>query len=291
MGSLFAGRLALAGFDVTLVDVDPARAKQINADGLRLCLGGEMVRLGVPCVLPWQLAGEQDLVVLFTKFDALETAMRQTREKLAPEVVVAVLANGLGVAEKLSPGLKSGQLVVGVTDVAADMRHGIAHSNGSGSVTVGTAAPGGQSEAADRVADCLADGGFAVTVAPDIRPIIWAKVAFNAAFNALATIVDGPVQALDNAAGHRIIGAVLSEVARVALAENVSFDIESVSARIDAAFAHQGGHLPSMLQDRRAGRRTEIEAINGAIAARAQALGISAPVNQTLADLVRLTGG
>jgi 2-dehydropantoate 2-reductase len=46
-----------------------------------------------------------------------------------------------------------------------------------------------------------------------------------------------------------------------------------------------------MAQDRRAGRKTEIEAINGAIAACGERLGVPVPVNRTLADLMRLTGG
>jgi 2-dehydropantoate 2-reductase len=43
-----------------------------------------------------------------------------------------------------------------------------------------------------------------------------------------------------------------------------------------------------MLQDRLAGRRTEIEAINGQVVREAAALGVPAPVVATLADLVRL---
>jgi 2-dehydropantoate 2-reductase len=42
-----------------------------------------------------------------------------------------------------------------------------------------------------------------------------------------------------------------------------------------------------MLQDLRAGKRTEIDAINGAIASHAERLGIHVPVTQTLAHLVR----
>ncbi|MFH0959162.1 MAG: ketopantoate reductase C-terminal domain-containing protein, partial [Pseudomonadota bacterium] len=47
------------------------------------------------------------------------------------------------------------------------------------------------------------------------------------------------------------------------------------------------GNLNSMLQDILAGRRTEIDFINGAIAAQAKSLGLEAPVNETLAMLIR----
>jgi 2-dehydropantoate 2-reductase len=48
------------------------------------------------------------------------------------------------------------------------------------------------------------------------------------------------------------------------------------------------GHKASMLQDRLAGRPTEIETINGAVARFGEARGVATPVTATLADLVRL---
>jgi len=54
------------------------------------------------------------------------------------------------------------------------------------------------------------------------------------------------------------------------------------------ALANDRDHKASMLQDRLAGRTTEIDAINGAIVQRGTALGVATPVNATLADMVRL---
>jgi 2-dehydropantoate 2-reductase len=44
---------------------------------------------------------------------------------------------------------------------------------------------------------------------------------------------------------------------------------------------------PSMLQDMRAGRPTEVDILQGAVAERAAALGVEAPIMKTLAALVR----
>ena len=44
----------------------------------------------------------------------------------------------------------------------------------------------------------------------------------------------------------------------------------------------------SMAQDLARGRRTEIDALNGFVARRGEALGVPAPVNRTLATLVKL---
>ena len=47
------------------------------------------------------------------------------------------------------------------------------------------------------------------------------------------------------------------------------------------------GNINSMFQDIIAGRRTEIEFINAALAKEAQSVGIAAPVNRTLASLIQ----
>lgn len=47
------------------------------------------------------------------------------------------------------------------------------------------------------------------------------------------------------------------------------------------------GAVPSMAQDFIAGRKGEVDAQNGAIPVEAEKVGLLAPVNQTVADLIR----
>ncbi len=187
--------------------------------------------------------------------------------------------------------IPAAQLVLGVTDVAADLREDGVHSDGTGRVKLGMAEPGDAPDRARAVARCLEGAGFEVTAQDDVRPAIWEKVAFNAAFNAVATLADAQVRDLDNPTGRRLVFSVLDEATALARAEGVAFDAQGVTERIEAAYRHQGGHRPSMAQDRRAGRRTEIAAINGALARLGERRGVPVAVNRTLADLVELTGG
>ncbi|MET1755716.1 2-dehydropantoate 2-reductase [Novosphingobium sp. RD2P27] len=289
MGSLFAARLALAGHDLHLAEISSERRAQIESRGVVFEIAGQAGAASIACGLPADLPAGHDVLILFTKFGALRPALAGALHALKDDGIVVVLANGLGIAEALNGLVPAERLILGVTDVAADMRDGCVHSDGSGILKLGVAA--GESGACDTVAALLASGGFAVHPQADVRGAIWEKVAFNAAFNALATIVDVPVEGLDNEAGRRLVGCVLAEVTAVARAEGVPFDPQTVRARIAAAFRHQGHHMPSMVQDRRAGRTTEIAAINGAIADRGERSGVAVPVNRTLADLVVLTGG
>lgn len=291
MGSLFAARLALAGFATTLVEVDAGRLEHIRKEGVVVDLAGRCIVAPVPCVRPADLERGQELLILFTKFAGLSAALAQSRHALAAEGVVVVLSNGLGVAGQLEGLIPENRLVLGVSDVAADLRADGVHSDGTGLVKLGMANPADDPAPLARVQSVLETAGFSAHAMPDIRQAIWEKLAFNAAFNAVATLADARVCDLDNVPGRRIVAAILAEVGSVARAGQVPFDHAAVSARIEQAFLRQGEHRPSMAQDRRAGRRTEIGAINGAIAARGEEWGVPVPINRTLTDLVCLTGG
>ena len=121
--------------------------------------------------------------------------------------------------------------------------------------------------------------------------MIWAKVAFNCVMNSLCSIASIPVSALARYDGFdALAGSVLDEVAAVARAEGVTVDTAAALRLMRAQFdpSASGDHLASMLQDLMNGRPTEIAHLNGAIAARAAARGVDAPVNTTISRLIGL---
>ena len=74
---------------------------------------------------------------------------------------------------------------------------------------------------------------------------------------------------------------------QVAKARNIAVAIEE-----PVSFVREfGGKIPharpSMLLDHMAGRRCEIDVINGAVPVQAAAVGLKAPVNETVSALIR----
>lgn len=291
MGSLFAAKLKLSGDDVTLIDVDLHRLAELEIHGVQMVVAGQKFQAHVPTTAPALLTATYDILLLLTKFSSLPAALRGSSGALRSRGCVAVFSNGLGVADMLADECGDASLAIGVTDIAADLRDGIVHSDGTGRVVAGLAGTTAKDITFDTLCDRLAAAGFTLEKRHPIASAVWEKAAFNAAFNALATITGLKVGGLDNPSGRYIVEAVLQEVAVVAQQEGIILDTAKVSKRIDAAFRYQAHHLPSMLQDRRAGRLTEIETLNGEIARRAEAAGLTAIVNRTLTELVRLTGG
>jgi 2-dehydropantoate 2-reductase len=81
--------------------------------------------------------------------------------------------------------------------------------------------------------------------------------------------------------------AIATEAVAVAAALGHDLDLEDCVHTNTSVLASSGDGRPSMLQDVQAGRRTEIETLNGAIVRHGDALGIDVPVNRAMVALVR----
>jgi len=79
----------------------------------------------------------------------------------------------------------------------------------------------------------------------------------------------------------------MAEAFAVGRAHGVAFSFDNPVAYVTAFAERVGAAKPSMLQDHEAGRRSELEAINGAIPPLGAALGIATPYNETLCAVIR----
>ncbi|WP_343071050.1 ketopantoate reductase family protein [Novosphingobium jiangmenense] len=287
MGCLFAARLAHAGSMVTVVDVDQARLDHISAEGIRLHdeFGERTIRVAASTA---QAAPSADLVLLFTKAVHSRSAIASVAHLADGNACALTLQNGLGNAEALAEVFAPEKVLLGVTDWPADLAppNGVS-AHGTGHVWLGALNPA-SAPAANAVVELLDAARMSAQHDTQVLEAIWEKAAFNAALNALSTILNTPVGGLDTPDGRRIATAVIDETIAVALTRNIAMNRERLLAKMDFALANHKAHKPSMLQDRLAGRATEIEAINGQIVLAAREAGIAAPVTETLAALVRM---
>ena len=131
--------------------------------------------------------------------------------------------------------------------------------------------------------------GIACPVSEDIDAALWTKLVINCAFNAISALGRARYGRMARDPGIRALmeGAVRESVA-VARATGVALDqrrlVDAVWGVADA-LAQQ---YSSTAQDILRGKPTEIDALNGFVAARGSALGVDAPINRTLHALVKL---
>jgi 2-dehydropantoate 2-reductase len=289
MGCLFAARIAESGADVMLIDVDEARLAAIAREGITLTDDNGTRVVPMRTGMAAQATDPFDLVLLFTKGMHSRAAI-QSVAHLAIEggPYVLTLQNGLGNPEFIAEVFPKDRILKGIAALPADLQGATyVSSHGAGHLELGGMTPA-TSPAAEAASALLAHAGFDARTNGTIDIAIWEKVAFNAALNAIGTVALQPNAGVNNPPGRRIAAAMVSEVVATAHASGIMVDHPRIDTAIDFALTHHGGHQASMLQDRLAGRTSEIESINGAVVERARALGIATPVTETMTDLVRL---
>src|SRR5581483_10971413 len=133
-----------------------------------------------------------------------------------------------------------------------------------------------------------AQAGLEAKVVPAVRPEIWKKLVLNAATLPTAALTGMNAGALT---AHEPMHELVTETAReaVAVARALGYDIDE-EERVEAIHSLLGRAGPtkaSMLQDFEAGRRTEVDVINGAVVRAGEQTGVQVPLNRAFVALVK----
>jgi len=289
MGCLYGAALHRSGSAVTLVDVNRGHIAAINERGLELETRAGTERLPIPALLPEQVGEVADLVVVFTKTFQTDAALAGIAAAIGPETWLLSLQNGLGNDERLARHASRERVMVGVSTLPADLvgpGHVRSHGEGGTKLYPAFTADAGPVQA---ICTALADGGLPATPDPQIHAAIWAKAVFNAAMNPLCALtLRTPGFLAEHEESRALIHAVVEEGAAAAKASGVGIEAAPIHALTEISMTDHANHEASMLQDVKAGRRTEVDAINGAIVTAAKAHGVAVPVTETLWRMVKL---
>jgi 2-dehydropantoate 2-reductase len=284
LGSLLGGVLARE-HDVTLVGRDPHVAA-VSEDGLRV--EGEFDAETTPDATTDGTGLAADVALVTVKaFDTPEAAAA-----LATGAFDAVcsLQNGMGNEETLADALDCEVLAGTATCGAILEAPGVIECTGTGRIVVG-AADGGTSAMADRLAGAFASVGFDAAAVVDMPRRLWTKLAVNAGINAVTALARVDNGALLDAEGNDLARAAARETARVARARDVHLPNREALERVEAVAEGTAANTSSMRQDVEAGRRTEVDAINGYVVDAActarRELDFDVPTNRVLTDLLR----
>lgn len=287
LGASYGGRLAASGADITLVDRWPEHVAAIARDGLRLdgVLGDHVVRL--PAVTDPAGLSAFDLAILTVDTNATAAAAETARAVLTPDGFALTLQNGIGNVEALVAALGDGR-VVGGSSMSSFAVAGPGHVTQThrGATTVGEL-DGRRSKRIAAVCGLLERGGFATVVADDVMAVIWQKFLLNLAINPLCAITGlrlGELARLP--AMDAFQDRVLDEALAVVAAKGLRLPDPDIRATVKRHCRTKYSR-PSMLQHVDAGRRTEIDALNGALVREARALGVPAPCNEAVVALAK----
>jgi 2-dehydropantoate 2-reductase len=283
LGALFGQRLSAAN-EVVLLERKREVVDAIREHGLRV--DGE-ARPAHATSEPRELYGVQALFVFVRATDTLR-ALRPFVSELSPATAIISLQNGLGNEEAIKTSLGSTiSLVIGATTESAltvgpaDVRR-----VGDGATVLGSA--GASPEVVNRIVRLLTEAGFRASAAYDIRPHLWGKLIANAAINPVAALLDRPNGVvLTNEHAGDVARSLAQEAATVANAMRIPLPFTDPWSYVRTIVEQTAELDNSMLYDLRAGVPTEVDFINGAVAAAGRRAAVPTPYNETLAALVK----
>ena len=290
LGCLFASSLCLGGFRVSLYDYKCDRAAELREEGITQIRGAEKMHAVLPVFCRPADIPKPDVLFLCVKSTGVQTALQEIACLLQHDNLLITLQNGIGhpaIVDRFFPSLC---WAAGVTALGANLQstHEVVFA-GSGRSRFGflKGCPEKQQQLLQHTVAALNVCGFESKISENIEAHIWEKLLINVGINALTAIYDccnGDL--LIEEKRRNTLRAAVLEAAAVAEAKGITLAADPVEQTLAVCKA-TAANLSSMLQDVRRCRRTEIDAINGAIVRMAQDFSIAVPVNTALTDQVK----
>jgi 2-dehydropantoate 2-reductase len=288
MGSLFGGLLALKGEEVWLVDIWKDHIDTIRSKGLVLEEKGKSQPIPVQATTEVASVGKADLVLIFVKTYHTQKAVSDARVLQKESTVFLTLQNGLGNEETICKQIDRKKVLLGVTGQGATLLGpGHIRHAGWGKTYVGEL-NGTTSDRVNQIVQMFRKAGIDTEVSSHIHNLVWEKLFVNVGLNALAALLglkNG--QLLDYPETLRLMGALVFEAIEVAKRKGIQIE-ESPIDRVKTVIEATRENRCSMGQDLDFKRKTEIDAINGAIVREADKIGIPVPCNQMMTDLIKV---
>jgi 2-dehydropantoate 2-reductase len=140
----------------------------------------------------------------------------------------------------------------------------------------------------DAAIEIWRSAGFKVEVCANCDQMIWRKLLLNITVSAACCLTGLTVgEMLAQPDVWPLARACLLETVAVAAAKGIDLQLGDPVAHVSRLANKIPGARPSMLLDHLAGRRSEIEQINGAVVREGANLSVPTPVNAALAALVK----
>lgn len=235
-----------------------------------------------------------DLVLLPVKSFATEDAARQIAKVLSPDTYVLLLQNGYGNFEAAAKYIPEEKLILGRVIFGAEtMAYGVSKVTViADDVVLGSPKKLIDMQVLENFARTFREVGIPTRASEQVMKYVWSKIIYNSALNPLGAILEvsyGELaevkeskQLMDRII--REIFTLLSAMQQETMWPDAEAYLQDFYGKLVPATA---SHHASMLQDIQNGKRTEIDALNGAVVELGKKYRVSTPVNEMITMLVK----
>jgi len=142
------------------------------------------------------------------------------------------------------------------------------------------------------IAAAINAAGIPTSYAGNVAAILWDKILYNAALNPLGAVLECTYGKLaEHAETRQIMDQIIDEIFVVAQAHGMPLNWKTAEEYRAHFYTRlvppTAKHFPSMYYDMQAGKRLEIDALNGAIVKLAREMNINVPVNEAITLLIK----
>jgi 2-dehydropantoate 2-reductase len=291
VGSTLAVHLKEAGAHVVACDAFHSKIDAIRKQGIRLTHTIEKhVNIRDACYSVQELGMyDLDLVIVACKVPALKKVICQLKDIDNGKFFVMCAQNGIDNEQDVAREFGDGRTLRMVVNYAGNMIDDSAvHVSFFNPPNYIAALVDGGNGMAKYLVEMLNSVGLDTEIPEDIQDHVWAKAILNAALSAVCAITRRTMkEVMDFPPTLELVEAIIDE--SVAVAEKERIDLGNKFTRFSIRYLKNAGHhRPSMLVDLENGDPTEIDNLNGRIAAYGRKHCLPTPINQSVTALVHL---
>ncbi|MDA1100239.1 MAG: 2-dehydropantoate 2-reductase [Proteobacteria bacterium] len=281
IGGYYGGRLAASGADVTFV-ARGAHLAAMRKDGLRIISPlGDVHIPSVKATDDPAAIGPVDIVMFCVKLYDVDEASELCKPLIGPNTAVISFLNGIDSEARMQAILGDGAVVGGVAQIPCNIREpGVIEHKAQFAVLEFGELDGHDSTRLKSFHDACTEAGIQSYLVNNIETAIWLKFAILVPFATACCLTRLPGKILiEEPAVQELAFAAMREIIALAGARGVSLPPDALQTRMDM-LNNFADAKPSMLVDLDAGKRIELEGLQGAVVRMAAELGVSTPVHQ-----------
>jgi 2-dehydropantoate 2-reductase len=280
-GGYFGGLLARAGEEVTFI-ARGAHLAAIRARGLTV-----HSRLAGNFTVPARAtddpaaSGPADLVLFCVKAYDTESAAERLQPAVGPDTVILPVQNGIDSAERIGRIVGSERVIGGLAGVSSVVEAPgiIEHRAGPDVIQLGEL-DGPPSPRTERIVEVLRRAGVKAQVRPDMRVALWEKFVLICGLSGLTALTRLPLGAVLACPETRaLFRQVMEETQAVGRAGGVPVPQEHAERMLKFFEGSDPAIRGSLYYDLAAGRRLEIETLNGTVVRLGEKHGAPTPAN------------
>ncbi|MCQ2614003.1 MAG: 2-dehydropantoate 2-reductase [Treponemataceae bacterium] len=292
MGCLYGAYLSKNN-EVVMLDSFEPQVKALNENGISVLEedGKEYSYKNIKAYKSGEYHEEADLVIVFVKSTFTEDALHDNKSLFANHTIVMTLQNGAGNDRKIAKYVAKKNILIGTSKHnSVNMGGGKIRHSGTGETTIGSNSD--SRKTLETIENLLKESGFKAEITDDIQRIIWSKLFVNLSINTFTAITRSPIGSMiDNKYAWDFAEKMICEAVDVAEADGTHFSYMEVLNMVHHVCEDAGKGYSSMSQDVMNCRRTEIDAINGAIVEQAKMYNVPVPYNSLIVDLIHAIEG